>query len=113
LNGPSDTSSAGGVDVLMASANRPALSSASYLCFAIRWTLSNRARPGPNVPGSLTTTVFGSGAETSKRLPPIVNDPPSGLPTFGSYMASKENSTSAEVKGTPSDHTTPSRSVSV
>src|SRR5260221_8171340 len=59
------------------------------------------------------TTVRGSGAETCRGLPCTITPEASALLTTGSYSARNENTTSSDVKGTPSEKATPSRRVRV
>jgi hypothetical protein len=68
--------------------------------------------PGANGAGNVTITVVASGAVTSSRCPAGVMLSPSWLPG-ASYATAKENRTSAEVKGAPSENITPFRSFSV
>ena len=62
----------------------PDLKAASSLCFGRIGSESSRRRPGPNTDGKVTTTVRGSGAETTIGLPPTSSASPSGLPVFSS-----------------------------
>ena len=69
--------------------------------------------PGPNGRGSVTTTVAGSGASTCTGSPSTVSDTTSWPLASSCWAARIVKTTSADVKGSPSDHARPGRSVRV
>ena len=59
------------------------------------------------------TTVVASTAVALSGLPPTVRPEPSTLPPSVSYTASRLNTTSSAVNGSPLENVTPFRSVTV
>jgi hypothetical protein len=104
--------SAGGVERPHALAKVPAFSACSSLCRGKIGTLSSRRTPGANGSGNVTTTVCGSGAEISRRLPLIWSESASTVAARSSYAAWNVNRTSSAVNGWPSENVTFCRSAS-